>query len=287
MPFTFQLPSVSIKVESTDMEDIDQKPFICDKCYLVIDSDDKLNVPSDQCFQKSSRSLGERHSGTGTLKMDHAEEKPHKCDTCNSILETEQADREHKLTYSKSIVRLGMEDDMETENKLHVCSAYQVIFDSENLWRNHSINCSEKKPFVCEFCHMGFSGENELINHKDEHHDIEVMDTEVKAKHEPESEEAEGDECKSGAEKKFQCDLCKKSFRNQDKLQVHTRVPQVKGHTNATNVVNRLNNQPHCIFIRRYTVGRNHINVTSVKNRSSGRKILKDTQGYTLKTIRV
>ena len=49
-----------------------------------------------------------------------------------------------------------------------------------DLWRNHSLSCSENKPFVCEVCHLGFSEENEMIQHKGEHHDDigNMIDTE-------------------------------------------------------------------------------------------------------------
>ena len=45
-----------------------------------------------------------------------------------------------------------------------------MVFSSEDAWRNHSVSCNEKKPFVCEVCHLGFSGENEMMQHKVEYH---------------------------------------------------------------------------------------------------------------------
>ena len=76
----------------------------------------------------------------------------------------------------KPIVLLKKEDKSEVDSSLsqwYVCSVCQKIFNSESLLRNHSFGCSEKKPFVYEVCHMGFTGENQLIQHQEECHGID------------------------------------------------------------------------------------------------------------------
>ena len=117
----------------------------------------------------------------------------------------------------------------------------QMVFNSEELWRHHSINCSENKPFVCDVCHLGFNELDELNKHKEEYYGntLHMVVSEGIVKREPENK-SEGDgEIKNERlqtsvlvfptqtrtrKKPHQCDICEKVFTRKDVLTRHYRL---------------------------------------------------------------
>ena len=41
-----------------------------------------------------------------------------------------------------------------------------MVFDSVDLWTNHCLICSEKKPYLCLMCDTVFGEKSEMVEHK-------------------------------------------------------------------------------------------------------------------------
>ena len=142
---------------------------------------------------------------------DPPEIKPHICETCYLILDSEDLLKSHRLTCE--------------ENKPHVCHTCHNVYKCENELIEHSsiqhghknINVltkqetfqdkdegivkkeedseSEKKPYLCDKCYLIFTDQQEFISHT-----------------------------KSHEENKYECATCKMTFPLKEALDLHQQV---------------------------------------------------------------
>ena len=209
------------------VEQTEEKPHICDTCYLVFESEIVYKQHQVNCRDVT------RNNDNGmkeSMKMELTEEKPFMCQTCSMVFDSEESYEEHEPTCCdrkateqvEAANKLGVGND---EKELHVCSTCHMIFRSEDLWRNHS--CSRKKKFVCETGHQMAWQEGEC-------NDIGSIQ-----KCEPDAEESERGvnsmnvvqnsmltdvSAKSTIKKPHQCTVCEKSFRKKGDLTRHSRI---------------------------------------------------------------
>ena len=147
-----------------DMEQGEGKPNICDTCYGAFEYVELYKEHRITCNEAKLGTHLEVYDAelgnvgnelTMFMKVEYAEEKPHICDTCYLVFESEDLCKEHRSTCDKERPVVQMEVDGSLKagiegGKQYQCSVCQLIFTSEELWRNHSGNCSEKKLFVCK-----------------------------------------------------------------------------------------------------------------------------------------
>ena len=214
------LDDMTSTMEAVHVEDADQKPHVCSTCYQIFDSQQLLKIHDQLCSEKPPEPM---HNYGYNLYAEHTAEKPHLCGTCNLAFECEGKFKEHKLTCNGSTLSFHAEEDSSVELgsagiKLYHYSTCQIPFHTAELWRNHTVSCSEKKPFVCDICQLGFSQENEIIQHNEKHvcGIGRTITTET-------STNFQEDNIASNGDILHKCDQCGKSFSSTFKLNRHVK----------------------------------------------------------------
>ena len=155
----------------------EEKPHVCDTCFGAFESEELYKEHKAYCsdgktvgalIEMENVSPKRENKITASIKTNHTEENPHICGECCGVFGSKDLYNRHMLTCNKGkpVEQLKAEGDkVETdgyklyisgaeieqftnnEDKQYLCNMCQITFSSEDLWRNHSLNCSEKK--VC------------------------------------------------------------------------------------------------------------------------------------------
>ena len=143
------------------MELSGQKTLICDTCGLAFESEYALSCHRTSCIVKKRLSC-------------------HFCDVKFEDL-TELAKHMLMCHQDQLVVKTVTVSEMTSQNlneqaavlddvKPYVCKTCCLVFESEDLWKSHSVTCKEKKPFACQLCHVIFSKEIDFKNHNARQH---------------------------------------------------------------------------------------------------------------------
>ena len=186
----------------------EEKPHICDTCYLIFYSVELCKEHKITCNEAKSVSLLEVNStelgsNENDVLKEETEEEPHICDTCFLVFESEELCEKHRAT----------------------CTAVQMEFDDGTKAgikedRNHGVNCGENKPLVFEEEHSNAGNILTVVMS----HDI--------IKCELESEEYQPDDALNVGKEPtvddlgkqcYECGRCEKLFSTETNLKEHYR----------------------------------------------------------------
>ena len=236
--FQFSFPGKEFKVSRTLMDDIQEKASV--------------NMPQGLMGGISRI----RQIEDNMEIMEHTEEKPHTCETCNLACVCEDLYNQHKLVCSgeEPTGHRGTEVTNKEENETdqYICYNCHLIFNSEALWRNHIVSCKEKKPFVSQ---SDFSEDNKEDNERignkdipqgtvkckqennaDNDGHISIVPLEFKVEPDTENASQNGTENTSADkssnfkvkisqnDQQYTCEYCEKIFRDRRQLMIHTRI---------------------------------------------------------------
>ena len=142
---------------------------------------------------------------------------------------TQPRRKTHKMAEfnsEESIIKT--EDNMETLNTCELCDA---VFTSKQLFTEHCATCREKKPLVCELCHLLLKDVNELkehklIKHQDEHslaNGDELTDDskDTADEQENDTEQSEEEIENENEEKPHVCNKCSIAFTDLESYTIH------------------------------------------------------------------
>ncbi|KAK9869614.1 hypothetical protein WA026_003360 [Henosepilachna vigintioctopunctata] len=168
---------------------------------------------------KSPKSTRLRKSMIKKIKKEEEEIGEFPCPSCQEI-------------FSKMSILEKHASDLHPGLKVHKCEVCQKGFSRANHLKRHLLSHSVEKPHICEICTKCFNRKDHLTQHLKLHlkSSDEVCDICFKpfhradhlAKHKA-SKHGIGE--KIMGEKKFECDVCQKSFTTEKYRDVH-----VKGH---------------------------------------------------------
>ena len=68
-----------------------------------------------------------------------------------------------EMEIDSSLVKSGAK---ENEDSSFTCDECQAVFNSKDLFEKHCSTCGENKPRVCLWCHLVFTHEEDVTEHK-------------------------------------------------------------------------------------------------------------------------
>ena len=272
-----------IETHHSTIRHTEEKPHICDTCFGAFESAELYKEHKVYCsdgkpvvtlLEMENVLTKHENKVIASMKRKHAEENPHICDAYYGVFESKDLYNGHMLTCNKGKPdeQLKAESDKlgtdgyelhvsgteierftNNEEKQYLCNVCQKTFSCEELWRNHSLNCSEKKPFVCNVENiLEVQISQDIVKYESEipsprleertkkEEEKELGNVMRLREKEPESEERpyKCNQCEKTYKytqnlnrhrlihkgvKRYKCDQCGKKFRSQYYLNVHAR----------------------------------------------------------------
>ncbi|KAL3282401.1 hypothetical protein HHI36_005586 [Cryptolaemus montrouzieri] len=168
---------------------------------------------------KSPKSPKQRKSVIKKIKKEEEEIGEFPCPSCQQI-------------FPKMSILEKHASDEHPGLKVHKCESCQKSFSRANHLKRHLLSHSEEKPHICEICTKCFNRKDHLTQHLKLHlkSTDEVCDICFKPFHRADhlakhKASKHGIGQKIMGEKKYECDICQKSFTTEKYRDVH-----VKGH---------------------------------------------------------
>ncbi|XP_073811816.1 uncharacterized protein [Musca autumnalis] len=210
--------ALSSSEEQSDSESLDEPTaFICEICQKVFDDrssfyshkrfthmPDEEKIACPLCDHKTSRSqalkvhMEFKHGKEFVeeyFKPAPLEDKPHKCDMCESSF-----NRRYDLNRHIQAIHLNPNPKTpgrrKNEETCFLCPHCGQSYSTKRKLRNHLITHSEDRPYSCGVCGKAFKSVRSVKDHQLTHSDI----------------------------RPYTCSICEKSFKRADKLKTHMLV---------------------------------------------------------------
>lgn len=188
---------------------IEAKLFMCKDCNKVFESGSMLTNHNQSLHGqllkcRKTQSCGKTFK-TGAERNKHETDVSHyKCEICDiSYIRYKELQTHHKTECEPLIC--------------HVCKE-EFRRDSKNNteFNNHILQCENLKSFICDICGLGFNLKKKLQTHQKLHSE---QNTNKKLLSKLKNELL--GESRRIKPRKFQCDLCEKSYTTNQKLKFH------------------------------------------------------------------
>ena len=241
------------------MDEVEEKPQISDKCFLLFNSKETLTNHWSSCVQSVSSNKNDQN----TPELLHNEHTTHSCDLCgrmftakgllishrmkcyqmttpNSTLTSfktemlwkkgdaktdQQVEDRKRLVCGVCFLAFTEEDALGNHEETHAgnkCDACDKVFSSHHTSSSHRLICKEQKPFSCEVCCMASREEYDVVKHKTNEHSNSDKETIGSVQYNGNSDEETVEE--TSDEKPNMCDKCFTTFSTKESHEAHTSV---------------------------------------------------------------
>ena len=160
------------------MDEVEEKPQICDKCFLLFNSKETLANHRSSCIQSVS-TIKNSHN---TSKLLHNEQTTNSCDLCGRVFTSKGLLISHRMkcyqmappdstltsfTPEMLLKKGDAKTDQQVEDrKPLVCDTCFLAFTEEDALGNHKETHAGNKPPKCDACDKAFSSQHTSSSHR-------------------------------------------------------------------------------------------------------------------------
>ena len=209
-----------MEMKNVNSEDTEEKPVICESCYLVFDSKESYQDHKLMCSK--GKPIG-RVEVENHMKLESDNNELHVCGVCQMIFSSEDLWRNHSVSCSENkpfvceVCHLGfIEEDQIIQHKEEHCRNHALIGKSHNIIKCEPKDDDEHK---CEsFTHKSVQSSDKLTLSGKKSHQCGVCGKIFRKEYNLDQHIR----IHTG-EKPYQCDQCNKTYTQKSNLNAHKK----------------------------------------------------------------